>query len=75
MQSWDIFARLAGMLGIHYGILYECNFTKPLNLLRNVIFDKVNVMKTVRNATAAASDPTRKRQEGILTRLEALFRV
>ena len=29
----------------------------------------------VRNATAAASDPTRKRQEGILIRLEALFRV
>ena len=47
MQPWDIFARLAGMLEIHYGILYECNFMKPLNLLRDVIFDKVNVMKTL----------------------------
>ena len=28
-----------------YGILYKCSFTEPLTLLRDVIFDKVNVMK------------------------------
>ena len=42
----NLFARLAAMFGSHYGILYECSFTKPLTLLRGVIFDKVNVMKT-----------------------------
>ena len=46
MQSWDIFARLAAVFGIHFEILYECSFTEPLNLLRDVILDKVNVMKT-----------------------------
>ena len=33
MQSWDMFARLAAMVGIHRGILYEFSFTEPLTLL------------------------------------------
>ena len=45
-QSWDIFARLGAMFGIHYGIFFAFSFTEPLTLLRNVIFDKLKVMKT-----------------------------
>ena len=39
MQSWDIFARLAAMLGIHCEILYECSFTEPQTLLRGTQFE------------------------------------
>ena len=35
-QSWDIFTKLAAMLGIHY----KYSFTEPLTLLRDVIFNK-----------------------------------
>ena len=46
MESRDIFARLTAMFRIHCGILYVYSFTEPLTLLRDVTFDKVNVMKT-----------------------------
>ena len=42
LQFWDMFARLTAM----FGILNKCDFTEPLTLLREVIFDEVNVMKT-----------------------------
>ena len=44
--AWDIFTRLAATFGIHYGILYECNFTELLTLLHDATFDNVKVMKT-----------------------------
>ena len=47
MPSWDIFARSAAMFGSHCGILYQRSLTEPLTLLRDVIFEKVNVMKTL----------------------------
>ena len=45
MESWNIFERLAAIIGIYHGILYECSFIEPLTLLRDVVFDKVNVME------------------------------